>query len=256
MRKRIILSLVFSFVLVLIVIPLTLLFYRAPTCSDGSLNGDEKGIDCGGSCQKLCTAESLPIVMKGDPRILKVASSTYEVVALLDNPNSAAEINHAVYYFKLYEQGSSVPVKTISGQTFVPRGGEFAIFEGPFTIPGGSVPTLVVLEWQKESLVWQKAKNERPALTVKKPLLSNEEVVPHLEATLENQTLGTLTNIDLIALISDAEGNTFAASKTFVDELAPGESTSIIFSWPRPFLSKAHNIEIVPRVFPDPSYLR
>ena len=38
-------------------------FYRAPTCNDRVQNGDEKGIDCGGSCKNLCTSDALtPVV--------------------------------------------------------------------------------------------------------------------------------------------------------------------------------------------------
>jgi hypothetical protein len=253
-RKRIILSLLLTAVTLLIIVPAVLLFYRAPTCSDGKLNGDEKGIDCGGSCQRLCTAESLPMVMKGDPQILKIASSTYEVVALVDNPNASAEILHAYYSFKLYTRGNPTPIKTITGQTYVPSGGDFTIFEGPFVLT--ELPSTVVLEWNKDSLEWHKAQGDKPDLAVKNSMLTNEKLSPHLEADIENHSLETVSHVDLTALLSDQEGNTFAASKTFVDTLKAGESAHVIFSWPKPFTSTTSNIQIITRVFPDESYLR
>lgn len=253
-RKRIILSLLLSAVTLLIIVPSVLLFYRAPTCSDGKLNGDETGVDCGGSCQRLCTAESLPMVMKGDPRILKIASSTYEVITLIENPNAQAEISHAVYVYKIYAPGNPIPIKTINGQTYVPKGSDFAVFEGPFTL--AQEPGEVVLEWQKDSLDWRKAESETPELEVKSPMLTNEKLSPHLEANIENHSLESVSNIDLTALLSDSDGNTFAASKTFVDKIPAGGSAHIIFSWPKPFTSTTSNIQIIPRVFPDSSYLR
>src|SRR5258706_15176144 len=94
-RKRIIFGILALGVVVLVGLPIYFLFYRAPTCSDLKMNGDETGVDCGGSCQLLCSTQSLPLLMKGDPRVLMVATSTYEVVALVENANNSAEIYQA-----------------------------------------------------------------------------------------------------------------------------------------------------------------
>src|SRR3970282_2599305 len=101
--------------IVLIGVPMFFLFYRAPTCFDARQNGDEAGVDCGGSCQLLCGAESLPLLTKGDPRVLTLATSTYQVVALIGNANATAEIYRARYALKLYSASSSIPVKVIEG---------------------------------------------------------------------------------------------------------------------------------------------
>src|SRR3989338_2125266 len=108
-RKRIILALIFFILIVLIGLPIFFLFYRAPTCFDGKQNGDEIGVDCGGSCRLLCTAQSLPLILKGDPRVLEVAENTFEIVALIENPNANGEIYRARYIFKLYDALSSIP---------------------------------------------------------------------------------------------------------------------------------------------------
>lgn len=255
-RKRIILLIVIFAVIVLVGVPFFFLFYQAPTCSDAVMNGDETGVDCGGSCQRLCSAESLPLLLKGDPQVLTIASSTYEVVALFDNPNQSAEIYKAEYSLKLYGAESAIPVKTIEGSTFIPKGTSFAIFEGPFTLEAGLVPERATLEWNKASLVWRKNAEVEPTLEVVGQTLTKEDTVPRLEATVENQSLSSVSNIDLIALISDADGNIFAASKTYIDTLAPGAEAPIVFSWPRPFMEKAVGIQIIKRVFPDRSFIR
>lgn len=254
-RKRIIFSIVFIFLLVLVGLPLFFIFYRAPTCSDGKQNGDEKGVDCGGSCQLLCPVESLPIIGKGDPRILRLASSTYEVVAIFDNPNVSAEIDRAQYVIKLYSLGNPVPIKTIEDFTFVPSNKTFAIFEGPFVIED-VVPDKAVLEWQKESLNWRKNSNPHPSITLKDEAISKEDSTPRLNATIVNQSLNEVKNIELIALVLNEEGNIFAASKTFVDVLPSGASAPIVFSWPRPFENKAAGADIIIRILPDKSFIR
>src|SRR3989344_8040872 len=110
-RKRMIFGLVFLFLILVIGLPLFLLIYQKPTCSDGKQNGDETGVDCGGSCSRLCAVESLPLVVKGDPRILKVATSTYEGVALINNLNSNVEVASAHYKFKLFDGQSLASFK-------------------------------------------------------------------------------------------------------------------------------------------------
>lgn len=237
-RKRIIFSIVVLTLVVLIGLPLFFLFYRAPTCFDGKQNGNETGLDCGGSCQLLCTAQSLPLILKGDPRVLKIADNTFEIVALIENPNASGEVYRAGYIFKLYSASSTIPLKVVEGETYIPRGVAFAIFEGPFILEAGVVPTRVILEWKKESLVWQRNTKETPELVVKDASLlrlSREDTRPRLDASVGNISLENVSNIDLVAVISDETNNIFAASKTFIDTLPAGGSASIVFTWPKPF---------------------
>lgn len=255
-RKRIILIIVFLTVAVLVGVPAYLIFYEKPSCSDNKMNGDETGVDCGGSCQRLCSAESLPLILKGDPRILTVAPNIYEAVAVIENPNASAEIYKAGYTLKLYDPTNPIPVKTIAGSTFVPKGMTFAIFEGPFTLEDGITPTRATIEWDKSSLVWKKNETAYPDLSLDDTLLTATTTSPRLSGTMENLSLGRVSNIDLVALISDGSGNLFAASRTYIDTLEVGEKAQILFTWPRPFTKSAGSIEIIKRVFPDRSFIR
>lgn len=255
-RKRIILGIVFLAVAIFIGVPLFFIFYQKPSCSDNKLNGDEKGVDCGGSCQRLCSAESLPLILKGDPRILTIAPDTYEVIAVIENPNQSAEIHRAEYIFKLYDATSVIPVKTIEGFTFVPKGKMFALFEGPFTLPSSISPVRATLEWKNTTLTWKKSEGLEPDIALRDIVLSRSSTTPRLDAIAQNRSLGSVSNIDFVALISDASGNIFAASKTFIDTLEVGEEEPIIFAWPRPFVQGAADIQIIQRVFPDRSFIR
>ena len=255
-RKRIILLILFLILAVLVGVPSYFLFRSTPTCSDGVQNGDETGIDCGGGCQKLCTPESLPIVEKGDPRVLLVATSTYEVAALLENPNQDAKVSHARYTVKLYGADSLAPLRSIEGEVYVPKGATFAVFEGPFEFADGGVPVRATLEWDEASLVWEKDAKALPQLAVSQTQFSRLESSPKLEAMIGNTSLNEVDNIDLTALLFDADGNIMAASKTFVDSLAAGEEKQAIFTWPRPFGGTPVEIQILTSILPDRSYLR
>ncbi|MEK7148097.1 MAG: hypothetical protein AAB758_02260 [Patescibacteria group bacterium] len=255
-RKRIILGIILFVLIVVIGIPLFFLFYNKPSCFDKKLNGDETGMDCGGSCQLLCSAESLPIVAKGDPRVLKIASSTYEVVALFENPNPTAEIRLAHYTLKIFDKDNSIPIRTIEGNTYIPKNTIFAVFEGPFTVETGVEPVRATLEWAKGSLIWQKNTYQLPEIIVKDKVLSKESSSPRLEAIVENASLEDIENLDIIVLISDEDGNIFAASKTFIDFLPSAGETPVIFSWPRAFAKKAAQIDVIVRILPDKSFIK
>lgn len=255
-RKRIILGIVILFVVGLIGLPLFLIFYKAPTCFDGKMNGDERGIDCGGSCQLLCSAESLSLLTKGDPRVLTLAPNTYQVVAMIENANSDAEVYKAGYILRVYDAESSIPVRVIEGQTYVPKGATFALFEGPFKLEEDIIPRRAMLEWKEDTIIWKKTTAEVSKLTITNKSFSRLDSTPRLEATLNNTSLTSVSNIDLVATVFDAQGNIFAASKTFVDTLGPGGDTRIVFTWPRPFGQEPVGSNIVIRVFPDRSFIR
>ena len=255
-RKRIILAIVSLFLIVVVGVPAFLLFYRAPTCFDGKMNGDEAGIDCGGSCQLLCSAESLPLLIDGDPRVLPLSPTTYQVVALVENSNNDAEIYRGGYTLKLYDGVSNIPVRVIEGSTYIPKGSRFAIFEGPFSVGEGTLPRKATLEWKEDTIVWKKNSKMVSKLNVTDKVFSRLDTTPRLEAKVFNPNLESVSNVDLVALISDANGNIFAASKTFVDILGPGEEAKIVFTWPRPFGEEPIGTEIITRVFPDRSFIR
>jgi len=234
-RKRIVFSIVFLSLAILIGVPVFLMFYRAPTCFDKSQNGQETGVDCGGVCQRLCVAESLPLILKGDPRVLKVKDNLFEVVVLVENPNLVGEIYKASYTFKLYDASSTIPVKIIEGATFVPKNTTFALLEGPFSLEGGATPSRATIELKQDKFEWQKNNEPEPEIVLKETRLTRTDTTPRLDTLVENKSLENLSNIDLTAVISDRAGNIFASSKTFIDTLAPGRSASAVFTWPEPF---------------------
>jgi len=241
-RKRIILAIIFFVLVALIGTPVFFLVYKAPTCLDGKQNGDETGIDCGGSCRLLCTAESLPLIINGDPRVLKVSANTFEVVVSINNTNINGEIYRAGYTFKIYGALSAIPLQVIEGETFVPKSGTFVVLEGPFNLGEGVIPTKAIFEWKEESLVWRKNVRESPKLVVKNQVLSRESISPRLDANVENLSQENISNIDLVAVISDEAGNIFAASKTFVETLSVGETVPIVFIWPQPFRKTGEDV--------------
>ncbi|MDO8728940.1 MAG: VWA domain-containing protein [bacterium] len=236
-RKRIILAIVVFTLIILIGVPGFFIFYRAPTCNDLKQNGDETGIDCGGSCQLLCTAQSLPLIQTGDPRVLDLGQGIYEIVAIIENSNVTAEILHARYTMKLFEESSSVPIRIIESETFVPNSGTFVVLEGPIDMRERR-PVRATLEWHPDSLVWQKNTQVIKEVVARNVLLTKEDTQPRISAMLVNDSLNPVSNIELTVLVSGEDGNLIAASKTFVEKLDGGGSSPITFNWSEPLKVK------------------
>lgn len=254
-RRRIALSIVLGFLILIIGIPMYFSLRVTPTCFDNKQNGDEVGVDCGGSCKLLCSAQSLDIQTKGDARVLKVATNTYEVVVSVENPNPSASILKAGYTFKIYSASSTGPIKIIKNYTFVPKASSFAIFEGPFTLLD-LVPARAVFEWDKSTIVWENDISVVRDVKAEESVLSNIDKAPRLDSMVKNFSLERVTNIELVAIVLDENDNIIGASKTFVDILLPNESTPIVFNWSSPFMSSSTRPFIFTRILPDASYIR
>lgn len=254
-RQKIILGIFLAVLIFIFVIPGYFLLHKAPTCSDGRMNGDETGIDCGGGCRLLCTSESLPIVARGDARVLSIASTTYEVVTVFENPNANASIKRASYVVKIWDDQGAVPLKQIEGETLVPRNSVFAVFLGPFNLDPLSKPMRATFEW-KEPLVYEKDSKELPSIVVKSKTLTATTTSPRLNAEIQNISLMRAENIELVAILTDESGNIFAANRTIIDSLDASQVRPVVFTWPKPFAKNVLDIRIIPRIFPDPSYIR
>lgn len=253
-RKGVIFLIFFVALLVVLGGPAYYFLKDNPVCDNGVQDGDESGVDCGGSCSLLCTPDTLPLITRGEMRVLKIATTTYVASILIENPNVDGEVRRAPYKISVYTSGTKEPVKTWSRETYIGRGSIFALFEGPFALTG-SGPFRAVFEWG-DNLVWEKTEAPLPLLAVDNMSLSQASTSPRLEAKLVNRDENTINNIELVAVLSDTNGNTIASGKTFVDSISSGESLPISFSWPEAFLEEPVSIRVLPHVLPDKSYLK
>lgn len=206
-------------------------WYTTPTCSDKLQNGDETGVDCGGSCQLICSAVAAKPVLRFDPRLFKVASSTYSALAFVDNYNTDST---AVlpYKFQIFNDKGGL-IYEREGTTFLPKKETVAVFEGNIVIEN-EVPKKVFFE-MSPNLSWQKDLQLAPEIAVTHSPLLRETTSPRVEAAVSNKSLEDVKNIEFVAVVYDGKDNPIAASRTFVERLKKGEKANIFFTWPRPF---------------------
>jgi hypothetical protein len=230
--------------LLVVVLPISLRFYKAPTCVDNKQNQGEYGIDCGGPCTRLCASQPAPLVVLWY-RFFKVTDGIYNVMAYVENPNINAGADNLNYNFKLYDKNGLL-LKERMGKTFASANKIIAIFE-PELNTGNQIPDRLDFSFSSAP-IWSKQESLENGLSVSNMEITKEDSSPRLSATITNKTINTVNNIEAVGIIYDSNGNTIAFSRTFIDTIGDHGSQEISFNWPRPFSSTYARTEIVLRI--------
>ncbi len=220
-------------------------FNKAPTCSDAQMNGQERGIDCGGACARACTAEVAPLSVLWS-RAFKVTEGRYNAVAYIENPNRNIAAQKVSYRFR-FADANNVYIGKRDGSTYVPPSGHFAVFEPAIDV-GHSTPVYVTFEFTSAP-PWTRVSQEvlsQLKVTSSNIVLVGEDTSPRLRATVRNNSLFYIPEVDVVTILYDATGNAVSASRTYLDELAPEESVDVGFTWPEAFERKIIEKEILP----------
>ena len=217
-------------------------FYKVPTCTDQKLNQDEEGIDCGGSCLRICTAQvTSPIVLFARP--LSVQGRT-DVIAYVQNPNKHAQAKDAPYTVELYG-ADAVLITRVKGTFDIPAGKTVPLFIRAAT--KGAIVTRAFVTLPAENIVWNKTEGVYPGVAVQNPTIT-EGAAPRVTATLENAAFDPVFEVRAIGVVFDAEGNVLAASETLVPVLKAQSSAPVTFTWNEPFTAPHTRFEVVPLI--------
>ncbi len=218
------------------------------TCFDGIRNQGESGVDCGGPCTILCRAQyANPTVLW--TRSAKILSSgTYSIIAYAENPNVGAGAYNAPYSFKVYDK-NNVLLAAKTGSAYIPPSKTFVVFADGINV-FDKVPSRIDFQFL-DGLVWQKVKESAEAVSVVSQTLTGETTKPKLSATIKNNTLSDLKNVQSIAIIYDENDNAIAFSRTMSDLIPKNSSDDIVFTWPEAFSAQSYRVEIVSEVLPQ-----
>ena len=235
-------SIAFVFISLVVGVPVFLFFYKAPTCTDGRKNQNESGVDCGGSCPRLCPADFSPVAYVWE-RYQKIAPGLYSVLAYVENPNISVEASNVPYSFSLYDRDGTV-ITTRSGKTSIPAGKRFAIFESALTVKE-RVPVKATFEFTALPQ-WVRAEGQTLA-RVESSTIFNEGTFPRVEASIKNIGRSILRNLEAVAIVYNSEGNAIAFSRTTIDQVSPDDVEDIAFTWQEKFSSEQVRVDILVR---------
>ncbi|HEY0979842.1 MAG TPA: hypothetical protein VGE18_00315 [Candidatus Paceibacterota bacterium] len=219
-----------------------------PTCYDLRRNGDEKGVDCGGTCLQYCPNELANPKVRW-VRTFQMTSTVAQSIAYIEHNNATAGAQLVGYTFKLYDEKNTLIIER-KGTTFLGPMGRTAIVET--LIPTGNVTVARTTLTFTDPIVWEKIPSSYSQVVVKtdRTLIEPAETGTRLIATLENTARYNFSNVDVVAILYDREDNAITASKVLVPQLPALATQTVNFTWPFALPREAFRTEIVVRFNP------
>lgn len=216
-----------------------LYFYEAANCFDGFQNADERGVDCGGSCVRICSFDVTSPNIRW-AQSFKVRDGQYNAVAYIENMNKGAATPELSYTFSLYDDDGLIT--EIPGVTILPPDSVYPIFAGPIRTDD-RVPTKTFIEVNDAEL-WLPALSGRDQFTVVDRTLTGVDSAPRLTARVRNTALTPTEDVEVVATIFDVRGNALTSSRTFVEYFGPQSTEEIVFTWPEPIAKTLRSCEV------------
>lgn len=225
-------------------------FYRAPSCSDGTQNQDEAGIDCGGFCAYLCIADQQPPTVLFT-KALSNSEGRTDIIASIENKNATAGAKDVPYRIALYD-GNQTLIQEVTGTLDLPPGSSVPVFV-PNITSGKQKVVGAFLTIEASALRWFALARD-PRIV---PLVSNTKQggtldAPRVEATLSNSSVSPLRNVRVVIFIRDEQRDIIAASQTVVPSILGQGQATATFTWNSGFSSTPASLEVVPIIsLPD-----
>lgn len=211
--------------------------YEAPSCMDGKQNQDESGIDCGGSCAYLCSAEVDPARVSF-ARALTNLSGRTDFIAYVENRNAIAEAKSAQYVAEIFDAqgrllGSKEGIVDLPARAIVP------VF-----IPGvGAGSAARAFLTIAETTKWRIPTDKKEPLTV-----GTVSMIPgdkaRVTAPIENLSPRDEFDRTVIAVVFNANGEAVAATQTVLRVVSAFGKADAVFSWNEPFPEGATRAEV------------
>lgn len=226
----------FSYLFIVIIFVAGILFlllrpilFKAPTCDDGKKNSNEQGIDCGGSCMKLCVFQvTNPSVLWA--RAFLVSGNSYNLLAYVENQNKDGAVYSGNYEFRVYDIENKL-IGRREGSTFIPPNQRFAVFESRFST-GEKIPKNVTFTFE-ENMTWWKKESIIQTLPIKVDRISigDNSEAPSLTARVRNDSIVDIPEFDAVVILYDANKNAIAVSKTRGENLKSNTDSMLLFTW-------------------------
>ena len=201
-------------------------FYEPADCFDGLQNGKETGVDCNGSCVRICAADAVP------PKIVwaesfEIAKLQYNAVAYVENVNQIASTAELKYTFQLLSGDRVIAER--SGTTVLPPRSVYPIFEGRIFTSEAVTDTRLLLETVE---IWQPGTIGREQFKSNNVILSGADTRPRLDVTMENLELTDAKQVEIVATLFNENGDPVTASQTYLDSIGARAKSDIVFTWP------------------------
>ncbi|MFH1161799.1 MAG: hypothetical protein V1696_00780 [Candidatus Jorgensenbacteria bacterium] len=192
-----------------------------PSCSDGILNGDEAGVDCGGPCAPCAKAQT-EVLRPGTVQAFSTQDGRTVFLAQVINPNAAYAAESFSYSFSISDSSGRHLGDTPSKTGRIHASERRYLFEPEVPAQFSSADRA---ELTLSQVVWRKA-SELPRIDIAASGVATDvgsDGVRVLGA-VKNQGPLTARGVKIVALLHDRVGVPLFAAQTVLDEIAGGET--------------------------------
>ena len=245
-RQTWIAGILIAIAVVLVALIIVSVLYKAPSCVDHTQNQGEQGIDCGGPCAYLCSADELAPSVRFVRAVFPGAGTT-DIIAYIDNPNKTAGAQAASYTVDLYGAHNQILAEKTGTVNLLP--GTTAPVFIPNMYVGNNAVGQAFLTFKSDSVLWFRS-NTKIMVPQPSAIFIQNLPLPKVTATLTNPSGQTIYNEKVIATVFDAANNAVGASQTVIQTFPAQGSVPVVFTWNQPFPKPPARVEILPATGP------
>lgn len=243
-RKKYIVIAIYIAIFLLVVYGLYSIFKHKPTCFDGIQNQNEKGVDCGGVCQKQCNdIKAQDLVVGKTGAVPSGLENKYDFYAEVSNPNAAFGNKNFTYEINFKDSAGNI-IASRTGASFILPGEEKYVVENNIESP--RQPSLE--EFKIISSDWLKFQDyyERPDIEIiNKNYSEVSDGTNFAEAygLLKNNSPFDFDTIKIQIILKDSNGNVLALNSTEMKTIRSKDNRDFKVFWPNNFPGAVSDME-------------
>lgn len=213
----------------------------APSCTDGVMNGQEEGIDCGlFACSNYCEPNLDPPKVIST-KLIETGQSDYDFIAEIENPHLQFGASEVVYEVALYDQGGAELLKDEGIFYMLPGQKKFLILTHLT-----SEKNINKIDFRIKSAKWQKLESGGLNLLVKNQKYSGSLSQSTLEAIILNDSDFDFEIVNIDVILYNSEGEIIAVNRSDIRTFTAGSERGFVVKWPFRIKGEVSRFEILP----------
>jgi hypothetical protein len=244
LKKRIVVVSIFVASVILLYFLIHYFLTPRATCGDGILNQNEEEMDCGGVCSPCKKVDIAPLNVEKVSLVPSGKASSYDVAAVVNNPNQIFGSKSINYIIRLKGQDGEV-LSERKGNGFILPGEKKYIIEN--NVESQADPVSVEFSILNSDWVEFNDYYQRPDLSiVNKNYKEISSGVDFSEAKglLKNESSFDFDLIRLKIVLLDAGGEIIAVNSTEMRTVKSGEERDFRAMWPTRFPGAVQDMKV------------
>ena len=239
-RKLIVYLIILLLIIILAISYYVKNFIKPPTCFDNKKNGDEKGVDCGGSCALICKNNFTPINIKW-AKAIEISNNIYNIAALVENTNKKYEINFD-YAFDIYSTTGTSIAHITNKTKLLPQEKKVIFIQHKYLGKNKIKDTYLKPANQKAFISSEKKSNISHVILSKSYKVDRN--IPTLTTTIANHDTEKSKKLQVTGILYDNNHNIINFSSSIIDPIPKGKNTTVYLTWQKPFKKKVSTFAV------------